>query len=82
MNILNNLVFVAFLISIMYFIIKHFIFKIDKNKDKPSLDYYKKNTFKDSILVFILSYCVLYSKKYLLDNELIQTKIFTNEPNF
>tara|TARA_Y100000389_G_C17291106_1_gene428082 strand:+ start:174 stop:422 length:249 start_codon:yes stop_codon:yes gene_type:complete len=82
MNILNNLVFIAFLISVMYFIVKHFIFKIDKNTDKPSSDYYKKSTFKDSILIFILSYCVLYSKNFLLNNEMSQTKIFTNEPNF
>ena len=82
MNILNNLVFIAFLISIMYFIIKHFIFKIDKDENKPSSEYFKKISFKDSILIFILSYTVLYSKKYLLENEVVQTKIFTNEPNF
>jgi len=82
MNILNNLVFIAFLISIMYFIVKHFIFKIDKDENKPNSEYYRKIIFKDSVLIFILSYAVLYTKKYLLESEVVQTKIFTNEPNF
>ena len=78
MNILNNLVFVAFIISIIFFIIKHILFKLNKENNEN----YKKDIFKDSVLIFTISYVVLYFKKYLLENEISQIKIFTNDPNF
>lgn len=78
MNILNNLFFVAFIISIIFFIIKHFLFKLNKETNEN----YKKDIFKDSVLIFTISYIVLYFKKYLLENEISQIKIFTNDPNF
>tara|TARA_Y100000768_G_C23924849_1_gene656939 strand:+ start:342 stop:578 length:237 start_codon:yes stop_codon:yes gene_type:complete len=78
MNILNNLFFAAFITSIIFFIIKHFLFKLNKENNEN----YKKDIFKDSVLIFTISYVVLYFKKYLLENEISQIKIFTNDPNF
>jgi|TARA_B110000285_G_C15074226_1_gene589758 hypothetical protein len=78
MNILNNLFFVAFVISIIFFIIKHFLFNLNKKNNEE----YKKDIFKDSVLIFTVCYVVLYFKKYLLENEISQIKIFTNDPSF
>ena len=66
------------LFLLFFFIIKHFLFKFNNDKNEN----YKKDIFKDSILIFIISYITLYFKKYLLETETSQTKIFTNDPNF
>ena len=78
MDFLKSHIFTSFLISIIYFIIKNIIYRFDTNLDK----YSKKQLFKDSILLFIITYLILIFKDKLFFFNNQKTEIFTNEPNF
>ena len=78
MDFLKSHIFTSFLISIIYFIIKNIIYRFDTNLDTNS----KKQLFKDSILLFIISYLILIFKDKLFFFNNQKTEIFTNEPNF
>ena len=78
MDFLKSHIFTSFLISIIYFIIKNIIYRFDTNLDTNS----KKQLFKNSILLFIISYLILIFKDKLFFFNSQKTEIFTNVPNF
>ena len=80
MDYLKSFLFTAFLISILYFIVKSLLNRL--NKDETSKNVIKKNIFKDSLLLFVLIYLVLVFKDKLLIINKKNTEIFTSEPNF
>ena len=80
MDYLKSFLFTAFLISILYFIVKSLLNRL--NKDETTKDVVKKNIFKDFLLLFVLIYLVLVFKDKLLFINKKSTEIFTSEPNF
>lgn len=75
MEVLNSNFFLAAITCIIYFILKSFIEK--KNKDM------QKRVFKDSILVGAVVYAVLIFRSNFVSFESTKTTtIFTNEPQF
>ena len=80
MDYLKSFLLTAFLISILYFIVKSLLNRL--NKDETTKDVVKKNIFKDSLLLFVLIYLVLVFKDKLLIINKKNTEIFTSEPNF
>jgi hypothetical protein len=79
MDFLKTYWFVAFLISILYFIVKTLLLRFSEKDKKEE----KKSIMKDGFLVFIISYLVLVFKDkiFSLDSS-SKTHVFTNEPNF
>ena len=77
MDFLKTHVFTAFFISISFFIFKSLIKRIYKDDEIQN-----KKTFKDSILIFVLSYLIFIFKDnlFLLDDQ--KTNVFTSEPPF
>ena len=80
MDYLKSYVFISFLISILYFIIKSLLNRL--NKDEKTKEVIRKNIFKDSLLLFGLIYIILVFKDKLFLFENKKTEIFTTEPNF
>ena len=78
MEFLKNNFYIACIISLFYFVSKLIIHKINSNLDKNE----KKNAFKDSVLIFGISYITMYLKDNLYENVSTKTTVFTNEPNF
>ena len=79
---LNNLVFIAFMISIMFFIIKLMFIRMNKEQDKKIK---KQEAFKDSVLIFVLTFGFLHGKDYLfgyLKQGPKKPDVFTNEADF
>lgn len=70
-------VFSAFLISIVYFIVKILIKRIYKDETVQN-----KTVLKDSVIVFGVSYLVHILKDNLIGLDNIKTQVFTNEPSF
>jgi hypothetical protein len=68
--------FIAFVISISFFILRNIILRVYKQEKS------KKEILKDSLLVFVVSYFVLSSKHLLFKTENKKIEVFTNEPNF
>ena len=74
MELLQSNLFLALCVSFVYFLLKTFI---EKNKE------HKKKSFKDSILVGIVTYAVLIFRSNFVTFETSKTTtIFTNEPQF
>jgi hypothetical protein len=65
----------------MYFIIKSLINRFQK-EDKDYYQFVRKTLFKDSILLFILSYLIFVVKDQVLVSLNVKTQVFTNEPTF
>jgi Mn2+/Fe2+ NRAMP family transporter len=87
MDFLKTYWFIAFLISILYFIIKILFIRLTVNTEENNTDNInenKKKYIKDSFLVFIISYFVLSFKDtiFSFNSTKESTHIFTNEPNF
>ena len=78
MDFLKSHIFLAFLISITYFIVKNLLNKFYKNDIKN----YNKIIFKDSILLFIICYLILIFKEKIFIIDTKKTDIFTNEAPF
>lgn len=73
-------VFVSFLISIVFFILKAMMTKrTDDDNDKKQQ---RKQLVVDSGLVFFLSYVVLSTRHMFLPSSKPKIEVFTNEPNF
>ena len=70
--------YISAAISLLFFIIKLSINKINKVTDKET----NRDAFKDSIYIFILSMLVLYIKKEYFTKGNLKTQVFTNEPGF
>ena len=77
MNFLQSHLFVAFLISIIFFIYKALLKKIYKDENSNH-----KENMKNSIMVFVISYLVLNFKNSLFGDEILKTQVFTKEPDF
>ena len=77
MDIFKTHVFAAFFISVSFFIFKSLLKRIYKDDDIQN-----KKTFKDSLLIFVLSYLIFIFKDnfFLLDDQ--KTNVFTSEPPF
>lgn len=77
MDFLRSHLFSAFLISVIYFILKSLQKRIYKD-DSIAI----KVVFKDSVLIFAVAYGCLILKDnfFLLDNT--KAQVFTSEPNF
>jgi hypothetical protein len=80
MDFLKSHVFTSFLISSIYFIVKSLINRL--NKSEEDKDFVRRTVFKDSILLFILSYLIFVFKEQLFSIQLPKTDVFTNEPSF
>ena len=70
-------VFSAFVIAILFFIVKIMIKRMYKD-DKIQ----NKNVLKDSIIVFVVSYLIHIAKDNLITLDNMKTQVFTNEPSF
>lgn len=79
MDFLKTYWFIAFLISILYFIVKSLMLRFSEEQKKED----KKSYMKDTFLVFTISYLVLVFKDKIFSLESSsKTHVFTNEPNF
>jgi hypothetical protein len=79
MDFLKTYWFIAFLISILYFIVKSLLLRLSEEHKKED----KKSYTKDTFLVFTISYLVLVFKDKIFSLESSsKTRVFTNEPNF
>jgi hypothetical protein len=74
-------VFVSFLISIVFFILKAIMSRKDV-QDDDSKKQNRKQLVVDSGLVFVLAYLVLSFRHMILPSSKPKIEVFTNEPNF
>ena len=81
MDILKSYVFTSFVIACLYFIVKSLINRMNK-QDKDLYQYVRKTLFKDSILIFIISYLTFVAKEQFMTALQVKTQVFTNEPTF
>tara|TARA_B100000123_G_C25735232_1_gene431228 strand:+ start:1575 stop:1802 length:228 start_codon:yes stop_codon:yes gene_type:complete len=72
---LNSNILLAFVIGIIFFIIKNLIIRIYK------LDQNRQEIVKDTVLLFVVSYVILSCKMLFLPKK-DKVEVFTNEPNF
>ena len=72
---LNSNILLAFVIGIIFFIIKNLIIRIYK------LDQNRQEIVKDTVLLFLVSYVILSCKMMFLPKK-DKVEVFTNEPNF
>ena len=52
------------------------------NTNKEEYETTRKSLFKDSILLFILSYLLFVAREQLIQFQQAKTEVFTNEPSF
>jgi len=52
------------------------------NKNKEEYEFVRKSLFKDTLLLFVITYLVLVCKDQLLIVGETKTQVFTNEPSF
>lgn len=81
MDILKSYVFTSFVIACLYFIAKSLINRMNK-QDKELYQYVRKTLFKDSVLIFIISYLTFIAKEQFMVALQVKTQVFTNEPTF
>ena len=81
MDILKSYVFTSFVIACLYFIVKSLINRMNK-QDKELYQYVRKTLFKDSVLIFIMSYLTFVAKEQFMSALQVKTQVFTNEPTF
>lgn len=81
MDILKSYVFTSFVIACLYFIVKSLINRMNK-QDKELYQYVRKTLFKDSVLIFIISYLTFVAKEQFMTALQVKTQVFTNEPTF
>lgn len=81
MDILKSYVFTSFVIACLYFIVKSLINRMNK-QDKELYQYVRKTLFKDSVLIFIISYLTFIAKEQFMVALQVKTQVFTNEPTF
>ena len=81
MDILKSYVFTSFVIACLYFIVKSHINRMNK-QDKELYQYVRKTLFKDSVLIFIISYLTFIAKEQFMVALQVKTQVFTNEPTF
>ena len=81
MDILKSYVFTSFVIACLYFIVKSLINRMNK-QDKDLYQYVRKTLFKDSVLIFIISYLTFVAKEQFMSALQVKTQVFTNEPTF
>ena len=79
MDILKSYVFTSFVIACLYFIVKSLINRMNK-QDKELYQYVRKTLFKDSVLIFIISYLTFIAKEQFMVALQVKTQVFTNEP--
>jgi hypothetical protein len=72
--------YVSASISIIFFVIKLAMNKINKESEKNKNA--NRDAFKDSVYIFIISMLVLYLKKEYFTKTNIKMQVFTNEPGF
>ena len=80
MDILKTHGFMSFVIACMYFIVKSLMNRFNTNKEEYETT--RKSLFKDSILLFILSYLLFVAREQLIQYQQAKTEVFTNEPSF
>lgn len=80
MDFLKSHVFTSFLLSSIYFIVKSLINRVTKNEEDK--EFVRRMVFKDSVLLFILSYLIFVFKDQIFAIQLPKTQVFTNEPSF
>ena len=51
-------------------------------QDKELYQYVRKTLFKDSVLIFIISYLTFIAKEQFMVALQVKTQVFTNEPTF
>lgn len=78
MDFLKSHVFISFLISCIYFIVKSLIYKIQKDNTNDN----RKTLFKDSVIIFIISYLTFIFRDQLVNFQETKTQVFTNQPSF
>jgi hypothetical protein len=71
-------IFIAFLISISFFIVKTLLNKPKEGDKKVS----RKIIVSDTFSVFVISYLVLSCKQYVMPSGKPKVTVFTNEPDF
>ena len=81
MDILKSYVFTSFVSAWLYFIVKSLINRMNK-QDKELYQYVRKTLFKDSVLIFIISYLTFIAKEQFMVALQVKTQVFTNEPTF
>jgi hypothetical protein len=72
--------YISAAISIMFFVIKLAMNKI--NKETENNLNANRDAFKDSVYIFIISMVVLYLKREYFTKGNIKMQVFTNEPGF
>ena len=80
MDLLKTHGFMSFIIACMYFIVKSLINRF--NADKQDYQTVRKSLFKDSVIIFILSYLLFVAREQMIVFQQTKTEVFTNEPSF
>lgn len=80
MDLLKTHWFMSFFIACMYFIVKSLMNRINTNKEEYETT--RKSLFKDSVIIFILSYLLFVTRDQMIIFQQTKTEVFTNEPAF
>ena len=80
MDLLKTHGFMSFIIACIYFIVKSLINRF--NTDKEDYQTVRKSLFKDSVIIFILSYLLFVAREQMIVFQQTKTEVFTNEPAF
>lgn len=70
-------VFSAFLVAIVFYIVKILLKRMYKDETIEN-----KKILKDSVLIFCVTYLVMILKDNLTILDSVKTQVFTNEPSF
>ena len=70
-------VFSAFLVAIVFYIVKILLKRMYKDETIEN-----KKILKDSVLIFCVTYLVMILKDNLTILDNVKTQVFTNEPSF
>lgn len=80
MDIFKTHGFMSFIIACVYFIVKSLMSRF--NTEEEDYEIQRKTLFKDSILLFILSYLLFVGREQMFIFQKTKTEVFTNEPTF
>lgn len=80
MEFLKSHAFTSFLISSLFFIMKNLINRVQSNEEDK--EWVRRTVFKDSVLLFVLTYLILVFKDQIFMIQMPKTQVFTNEPSF
>ena len=80
MEFLKSHAFTSFLISSLFFIMKNLINRVQSNEEDK--EWVRRTVFKDSVLLFVLTYLILVFKDQIFMIQMPKAQVFTNEPSF